>query len=102
MAEIITVSGAPDGWFLLVRPGGDEGPWERHPLIGLALVEDGGSPFVVGLSVPAWGDQVELAEAPGAYLHRSAFARCECGTSQRIPWDEEFCRVCAGLHVDAP
>jgi hypothetical protein len=97
MAEIITVSAAPPGWWLLTRPGGDEGPWERRPLIGLALVDDGGAPFTVGLTVPNWGDEIELAEAPGRYLHDSAFPVCECGAAQREPWDEDWCRVCCGM-----
>lgn len=97
MAEIITISGGVQGWWLLTRPGGDEGPWERRPLIGLALIEDGGAPFTVGLTVPAWGDEIELAEAPGRYLHDSAFMPCACGALQREPWDIDFCRTCAGI-----
>lgn len=94
--EVISISGVPGGWWLLTRPGGDQGPWERAPLIGLALVEDGGSPFVVGLTAPPFGEVIELADA-GRYLHDSGFMPCECGAPQRLPWDEDWCRVCAGV-----
>lgn len=92
MAELITISAAPDWWLLL----GDPGKWSRRPLVAWAMVADGGAPFTVGMVVGPDGEEVELAE-PGTYVHVVEFVACLCERPATSDVDHRFCSHCAGL-----
>lgn len=81
------------GWWLLVKD--DEDAWRREPLAAWALVDDGGRPFVTGLSADGL-DVVELCDHPARYVHESTFPACMCARSKVVSVDG-FCEACAGI-----
>lgn len=96
MPEILSAGGVASGWFVLVRPGGDKGPWHRRPLLGLALVRDDAVAASYVVPLEAEGDSVGLARV-GMLVHDSEFAACRCATPDLAERDAGFCRFCAGL-----
>lgn len=85
------------GWFILEQADEDDdrpGTWRREPIAVWALMLDGASSFVTGLSA-AGRDVVELCPHPARYVHASAFPSCTCRFPTVLSADG-FCATCAG------
>ncbi len=84
------------GWWVLSRVDDEDGDgWRRQPVAAWALVDDGGQPFVTGLSADGL-DVVELCDHPSRYVHESTFPRCTCRQSS-VRTVDGFCMNCAGV-----
>lgn len=96
-AVVFAVSPAP-GWWLLHRPGGDDGPWLRDPLAAWATDADGAiRPMVVGRGgldvVPVPRD----ISPPATLIHETWFGDCACTMPDLGHLDRSFCRACGAL-----
>jgi len=94
LVELITIAAAP-GWYLVTRERPDAGRWHRQPLMGTAMVADGGQPFIVGLAPGEDFETVELVDE-GRYWHSTMFPACRCSKPDLSAVDRAFCHRCAG------
>lgn len=98
-APVSSLSSAP-GWWLLTRPGGDDGLWLRSALAAWGLTADG---VTVPLVVARGATEVivaDLSVPPTRLMHDSEFAglgSCACTLPDLSPLDPAWCRVCGSI-----
>jgi hypothetical protein len=91
MSGIVSICAAP-GWWLLL---GTHGSWQRRPLVGWALLDDG---RVAGLT--DWLSEDEpLVVDDGIYRHDIDWRPCSCPepSPHSGGFDPRFCIECSGV-----